>query len=291
MEWIIIVLVIINIFLVLYFFCIKKEINRITKEIRTIHNTSSNTLLHTEKASYLFLEEIEEINALLIENRLDKIQYEKKKENLKNMMINISHDLRTPLTSALGYMDMILYSNLIEEEKIKELNIVFERLKRLEELIETFFVLSKMEDDIMLENVNIIGVLEQSIAHYYEDYKKEKREIILFNKCPKIIISSNRDMLSRIFDNLISNAFKYSSGNLEIKLEEKEQIVITFTNELLNSELEIDKIFDRFYTVDVSRTSGNTGLGLAIVKEFTEQLNGNVSAQIKDKKLEIVLIF
>ena len=111
MEWIIIILVIINIFLVLYFFCIKKEINRITKEIRTIHNTSSNTLLHTEKASYLFLEEIEEINALLIENRLDKIQYEKKKENLKNMMIN---DL---LNQDSEYLFELIWDNALKKKR------------------------------------------------------------------------------------------------------------------------------------------------------------------------------
>lgn len=148
-----------------------------TRKIKNIRHTSSNALVHSENASYLFLKEIEEINAILIENRLDKVNYEKKKEILKNMMTNISHDLRTPLTSALGYIEMILNCSLSEEERNNELKIVFQKLKRLEELMQTFFEFSKMDNHIIMENVNVIAILKQCIAGYYEDYNKEKRQI------------------------------------------------------------------------------------------------------------------
>lgn len=270
---------------------IKKEIKRITKEIKIIKVSSSNALLHTEKASFLLIDEIKEINSLLEEMRQNRIDYEKKKDNLQNMMTNISHDLRTPLTSALGYLDMIIHSNLTDEEKEQSLDIVFQRLKRLEELIEEFFELSKMNSNVQLEDVNMISVLEECIAHYYEDYKCKNREVILITNQPKIMIFSNRMMLSRIFDNLISNALKHSTGNLEIKVKQKKKITITFTNEFDNQELELDKIFEQFYTVDISRTEGNTGLGLAIAKEFTERLNGTITASKKEKKLQIKIEF
>lgn len=270
---------------------LKKEIKRITKEIKTIKVSSSNALLHTEKASFLLIDEIKEINSLLEEMRQNRIDYEKKKDNLQNMMTNISHDLRTPLTSALGYLDMIIHSNLTDEEKEQSLDIVFQRLKRLEELIEEFFELSKMNSNVQLENINMISVLEECIAHYYEDYKCENREVVLITNQPKIMIFSNRMMLSRIFDNLISNALKHSTGNLEIKVNQKKKITITFTNEFDNQELELDKIFEQFYTVDISRTEGNTGLGLAIAKEFTERLNGTITASKKEKKLQIKIEF
>lgn len=289
--FIIIILSIIITFFVLYFFILKKEVNRITKEIKAIKTNSSNALLHTHSSSFLFLEEIKEINTLLEENRLNRICYEKKKESLQNMVTNISHDLRTPLTSALGYLDMIIHSDLKENEKEKALQIVFERLKRLEELIEEFFELSKMNSHYELENVNIISVLEECIAHYYEDYKRKNREVIFKNKQPKIILSSNKMMLSRIFDNLISNALKHSDDNLEIEVIQNKKIIITFINAFHNEKLEIDKIFDRFYTIDISRTNGNTGLGLAIVKEFIEALGGKIIASKIEDKLKIKIEF
>lgn len=291
MEWMIVILSIIIVLSFLYFFALKKEIKRITKEIKTIKVSSSNALLHTEKASFLLIDEIEEINSLLEEMRQNRIDYEKKKDNLQNMMTNISHDLRTPLTSALGYLDMIIHSHLMKEEKEQSLDIVFQRLKRLEELIEEFFELSKMNSNVQLEDVNMISVLEECIAHYYEDYKCENREVIFITNQPKIMFFSNRMMLSRIFDNLISNALKHSTGNLEIEVKQKKKITITFTNEFDNQELELDKIFEQFYTVDISRTEGNTGLGLAIAKEFTERLNGTITASKKEKTLQIKIEF
>ena len=98
-------------------------------------------------------------------------------------------------------------------------------------------------------------------------------------------------MLERIFDNLIRNAYKHSISNLDISVKIKDEIEITFINNLTYKNLDTDKIFDEFYTVDISRTKGNTGLGLAIAKEFAEQLNGQISASKNQNKLIIKLKF
>lgn len=98
-------------------------------------------------------------------------------------------------------------------------------------------------------------------------------------------------MLERIFDNLIRNAYKHSNNDLDINLYIDKNIVISFSNELLDNNLDVEKIFDEFYTVDISRTKGNTGLGLAIVKEFVEQLNGKIIAENIENKLIITILF
>lgn len=98
-------------------------------------------------------------------------------------------------------------------------------------------------------------------------------------------------MLTRIFDNLISNAYKHSDSDLIIKLMSKEEIEISFENDLNYDKLDIDRIFDEFYTVDISRTKQNTGLGLAIVKEFCDMLGWKIYALKQDNKLKIVLKF
>lgn len=290
----IITLVVIIIILISYLFLLKKELKRITKSIDENKDSDSNTLIHQEISLKELSLVIKEINDLIEKSKETKMKYEQKVEALKKMMVNISHDLRTPLTSALGYIDIILNSDLSKEEQEKGLKIIEERLKRLEELINSFFEFSKMVsggEAPRLSDINVIALLEESIAHYYEDYKNQKREIELHNAINRYKMLSNKDMLIRIFDNLISNAYKHSEDNLKIEIENINSFKIIFTNTLLYPDLDIDHIFDEFYTVDISRTKGNSGLGLAIAKEFIEQLGGKIYAEKQKENLSIVLEF
>lgn len=294
MYLIIVILCIIICMLITYLFFIKKELKRITKEIEQIQKQDSNASLHTELSMKEEVALINEINTLISALRKKQIEFDKENEFLRKMLTNISHDLRTPLTSALGYVHILQTTELSNEEKKKELQIVSDRLKRVEEFIDSFFEFSKIitnENQVPVEPVNLISVLENKIAHYYEDFVKENRTIILETSLTHCEIQSNIEMLTRIFENLIGNALKHSYGDLEIHLEEKEDVRISFINPLEFPGLDIEHIFDEFYTVDISRTKGNTGLGLAIAKEFTSQLNGTITALKKDGKLEIRLQF
>lgn len=291
MNYIVGILVVIILLLVTDLFFIKKELKRITKEIKRSKQINSNRLVHEELPQKQILDLIKEVNELFCEAKQQQILYEKTNQKRRKMITNISHDIKTPLTSALGYIDILLQNNLSKKEQQEELTTVKERLIRLEELTYSFFEFSKAlaNNEIQLEEVNIITFLEESIAHFYKDYRKENRNIIFQPTNSKLKIVSNREMLIRIFDNLMMNALKHSKEDLEIKLQKKDKIQISFTNELLCNELDMESIFDEFYTVDISRTKGNTGLGLAIVKDFTESLNGKVLAK-KEKNQFIILL-
>lgn len=296
MKTIIVVLVILIAFILCYVFLEKAEIKRLKKELDFIMSNDTNRILHTEFNSKELKEFVSAVNMYLSEIQKRKMEIEHKNNNLMVMMRNISHDLRTPLTSAAGYTDLILNSDLTEDEKISEMKIVEARLKRLTELVDSFFEFSKIlttNKEIELETVNLIGILEECIGNFYEDYKKKNREVDFITSNNKISISTNRTMLSRIFENLISNALKYGSGNLTIEVisENADIIRISFTNRIIDKDLDTGRIFDDFYTTDISRTKGSTGLGLAIAKEFTEQLNGNIEAHIEDDKLVIDTTF
>lgn len=296
MKTIIVVLVILIAFILCYVFLEKAEIKRLKKELDFIMSNDTNRILHTEFNSKELKEFVSAVNMYLSEIQKRKMEIEHKNNNLMVMMRNISHDLRTPLTSAAGYTDLILNSDLTEDEKISEMKIVEARLKRLTELVDSFFEFSKIlttNKGIELETVNLIGILEECIGNFYEDYKKKNREVDFITSNNKISISTNRTMLSRIFENLISNALKYGSGNLTIEVisENADIIRISFTNRIIDKDLDTGRIFDDFYTTDISRTKGSTGLGLAIAKEFTEQLNGNIEAHIEDDKLVIDTTF
>ena len=292
MEFIIIILIIVIIILLTYLFLYHNEVKHISKEIDNIKDLDSNTLIHSKYNLKNINNLIYKINNLLTESKNIKIDYGNKNKSLMKMMTNISHDLRTPLTSALGYIDIILKSDLSEEEKKKDLITIEKRLRRLEELISSFFEFSKIistNKRPALEKINLTSVLEESVIVFYDDYKKNNREILLDCNQRKIIINSNKMLLTRIFENLIGNAYKHSSSDLSIKVEIEDKVKIIFSNELLDNDVDIDRIFDEFYTVDISRTKEGTGLGLAIAKEFTRQLNGKIYAEKQKNQLKIII--
>lgn len=292
MEFIIIILIIVIIILLTYLFLYHNEVKHISKEIDNIKDLDSNTLIHSKYNLKNINNLIYKINNLLIESKNIKIDYGNKNKSLMKMMTNISHDLRTPLTSALGYIDIILKSDLSEEEKKKDLITIEKRLRRLEELISSFFEFSRIISTNKLptlEKINLTSILEESVIVFYDDYKKNNRKILLDCNQRKIIINSNKMLLTRIFENLIGNAYKHSNSDLIIKVEKLNKVKIIFSNELLDNDIDIDRIFDEFYTVDISRTKEGTGLGLAIAKEFTKQLNGNIYAEKQRGQLKIII--
>ena len=295
MEIILVILVIIILFLVCYLFFMKMELRRIKKELDLVLSRKTNGLIHTEFTSKEIHDLVECINTHLTEIKSKESKLERKNANFVKMIRNISHDLRTPLTSSLGYVSLMLESDMIEQEKIKNLKIVEERLKRLSELIDSFFEFSKILSNnqiIELDEINLVAVIEKAISNHYEDFSKDNRMIDFKTNKRKIKIKSNEVMLVRVFDNLIRNAYKHSNGNLDIEINQTpDKVKIKFINDLLYNDLDVDRIFDEFYTVDISRTKGNTGLGLAIAKEFVEQLKGKIKADKKNNKLIITIIF
>lgn len=294
MKDIIIILLIISLIItIFYLILLKKSLKKLNRDLDKKIITESNVLLTTDVSDKDLCKLIKTINNTLKEYTSLKNEYENKNSNLRKMMTNISHDLRTPLTSALGYIDILLKTSSNPKD-IKNLKIIEERLKRLSELINSFFEFSKIisnDEEIKVNKVNLVKILENSISNHYEDFSNDKRVINLNISKPKINILSNEMMLMRIFDNLIRNSYKHSKGNLDIKVEINNNIVITFTNDLLNKNLDTERIFDEFYTVDIARTKGNTGLGLAIVKEFVKELGGTITASKKENKLIMTITF
>ncbi|MBQ6285437.1 MAG: HAMP domain-containing histidine kinase [Bacilli bacterium] len=294
MNMLVIILIIIIFILIIYLFLIKKEIKRISHNLDEILNIDSNEILHGEFSNKELNELLLKINKMITYVRHKELDLERKNNSLKKEITNITHDLRTPLTSSLGYIDLILKSNLSKQEQERELKIIENRLLRLEELINSFFEFSMITTDnkkIDTTQINLVGVVEECISHYYDDFTKEKRKIVFEKEINKCIILSNTEILKRIIDNLISNSLKHSNSDLIIKLSEKNDIRLSFENNIVDTSIDIDHIFDEFYTSDISRTKGNTGLGLAIAKEFTEMLGGTISAKKIRNKLVIKIIF
>lgn len=209
---------------------------------------------------------------------------------LKEAVTNVSHDLRTPLTAICGYLDLLKHEEK-SEAVTRYLAFIENRAEALKQLTEELFrysVIISTTEDMPLETVNINGILEESIAAFYNALTE--RDIVPTICMPeeKVLRNLNQAALFRVFGNILNNALKYSDGDLDICLLNSGKIIFTNTASALD-EVQVGKLFDRFFSVEAARNS--TGLGLAISKTLVEQMNGIITTQYQNNKLSICVIF
>ena len=274
--------------LLLKIFYMRKAIREIKSGFSEQLYTDTNTPIMLSSHDKLVSSLANDINVELKELQKQKHRYIQGDKELKNAITNISHDLRTPLTTICGYLSL-----LDKEEKsehiARQLSIIKNRTFALKQLVEELFryttIISDTENSVYTETV-INNVLEDCISSYYAIFK-EKGITPNINLCEqKIVRSVDKTALLRIFNNIIDNAIKYSEGDLTISLFENGKIVFSNHTSDLN-EIQIGKLFDRFYTVNTARKS--TGLGLSIAKALIEKMDGNISADYSNNVLSIII--
>lgn len=274
--------------LLLKIFYMRKAIKEIKRGFSEKLYTDTNTPIMLSSYDKLVSSLANDINVELKELQKQKHRYIQGDKELKNAITNISHDLRTPLTTICGYLNL-----LDKEEKsehiARQLSIIKNRTFALKQLVEELFryttIISDTKNSVYTETV-INNVLEDCISSYYAIFK-EKGITPNINLCEqKIVRSVDKTALLRIFNNIIDNAIKYSEGDLTISLFENGKIVFSNHTSDLN-EIQIGKLFDRFYTVNTARKS--TGLGLSIAKALIEKMDGNISADYINNVLSIIV--
>ena len=268
----------------------KREFRRINKEIT--NNLDEYVNIKTKSVDKDVEILVQNIN--LIFDSKQKVVAEKKKneEELRASITNMSHDLRTPLTSIMGYLQMIRSEKASETDKKEYMDIVEKRTKSLQQLISSFYDLSRIEGNeynFNYKKVNLSNVLCENIALFYNDFINNSIEpVIEIEEGIKEIIS-DEGAITRIFSNLIGNMIKHGENFVKITLKQENDVIITeFINKATGLTQEnVDKLFDRFYTVDNSRSDRNTGLGLYITKILVEKLGHNIKANLKEDNLVI----
>lgn len=290
----VICLIAIIIFLITIIIGYKREFRRINKQI--IENVDEYANIKTKFVDKDIENLVASIN-LIFDSR-QKIVAEKNKneEKIREGISNMSHDLRTPLTSIMGYLQMIKSEKSSEADKKEYMDIVEKRTKSLQQLISSFYDLSRMEGNeynFNYKKVNLSSILCENIAVFYNDFRNNNIEpIIEIDENVKDIISDD-GAINRIFSNLITNMIKHGESFVKITLKQENDMIITeFTNKATGLTAEnVDKLFDRFYTVDNSRSDRNTGLGLYITKILVEKLGYNIIAQLDNEILKIKIIW
>lgn len=221
--------------------------------------------------------------------RREQLRYRQGDLEVKEAVTNISHDLRTPLTAICGYLELLEQEDQ-SENTARYLNLIGGRVAAMKQLTEELFrySLTASEEDLGREPVDLKASLEESIGSFYGAMKN--RGITPQVELPgeRVIRNLDPEALSRVLGNILNNALKYSAGDLEIRLDPDG--TICFSNGAPGlSEVQVGRLFDRFFTVETARNS--TGLGLSIAKLLTERMGGTVGAEYWDGRLSIFLKF
>lgn len=252
--------------------------------------TDTNTLIDISTHDSYMRALAVSINEQLRLLRRQRHKYLNGDRELKEAVTNISHDLRTPLTAICGYMDL-----LAQEEKseavIRYLSLIANRTEALRQLTEELFrysVIISTQEDMELANIHVNGVLEESIAGFYGALTERGITPVISITEKRIERNLNKAGLLRVFSNILNNALKYSDGDLEIVMKDDGQIIFSNPASALN-EVQVGKLFDRFFTVETARNSN--GLGLSIAKSLVECMGGTITARYADSKLSIIIRF
>ena len=268
---------------------LRKSAQEIRDAFRDRLTADTNTLIDISTRDPYMRQLAADINMQLRLLRKQRHKYLTGDRELKEAVTNISHDLRTPLTAICGYLDLLDKEDKSENTS-RYLSLIGNRVDAMKLLTEELFRYSVIlsTEEMTVETVHVNGVLEESIAAFYGALTSRgiRPEIEITEN--RIERQLNRESLGRVFSNILNNALKYSDGDLEIFLHDDGEIIFSNTASRLN-EVQVGKLFDRFFTVEAARNSN--GLGLAISKTLVEQMGGTIQAKSEEGRLYICIYF
>ena len=271
----------------------------ILKQLKSINNQLDKRLIENTRQPLnieLFNKTITNLSKNI--NRCLKLEEKRRLESIndqkqfKELISNISHDLRTPLTSIKGYQQL-LEKTPLDKHQVQLLKTAQKSTDELGLLIENFFeysylVTAKTEPNF--KKININNLIVECVLSYIA-ILEEKNLNVNIKETPPVFVLGDKNMLIRIIENLLNNCAKHSLGDIDIKIEFLQNAKITFTNPInQDTNINVDKLFHRFYTSDSTRNK-STGLGLSIVEFLVKQMDGNVGAYLNKTDHTLSIFF
>ncbi|CEO24320.1 sensor histidine kinase [Paraclostridium sordellii] len=286
---ILVALLITSVYFSTRFFLLSRSINNVTKDFKYISkNVNSNRKLKLNYPEKHLEQLLLEINKYLEDTQIYKQKYIKREEEIRKEIENISHDLRTPLTSIRGYLELIKDEDIPDKEKKEYIYIIEKRAKVLQNLIQDFYDLSRLENNdynFSMEIIDINKELKEQILMFYNDFDKKNIDVDIKLKETPILVYLDKNAIERVFHNLIQNATKYSKSKFCMLLNSKNgEIIIEFKNDVQDmNRQDLDLLFNRFYMKDSSRSKDSSGLGLTITKFLIESMNGKIDIELDNE--------
>lgn len=264
----------------------KRQVKDICRQLRFLQECDSNMLITTEMKKGHIGELAELLNTLLKERKKGRADYQKKEQMIADIYTNLSHDIRTPLTSLDGYFQL-LEETQEENDRKRYIQIIQERIESLKEMLEELFTYTKLQNgtyELKLEPQNVGQILKETVFSYYDDWAEQEISHQFEITEEPVWIRGNKQALRRTIQNIIKNGLDHGNKEIRIQLSRNEkQMELVFQNKIEPGEqIDISRVFERFYKADKARSKSSTGLGLSIAKGFVEKMHGEIAAEIKE---------
>ncbi|MFD0715616.1 sensor histidine kinase [Paenibacillus sp. GCM10027626] len=280
-------------FLLVHLLMLRRELGRMTEQLRSYNEGVTGKKIDIS----LFDPKLEALAGQINRQSHLIVEAEAHRKRIENEFrqaaANISHDIRTPLTSIFGYIQLLEAENITPVEKQEYIAVVKNRTKRLQALLNDFFELSVIESPdypLTTEKLGLTALISDIVVEFYDSFNE--RGIIPDIRLPEenVSVYADESAVRRVVENLLVNTVKYASGQVEIWLEQQQETVdLTINNdarELAGSDVNL--LFDRFYTADRARSSQTSGLGLPIAKSLMNNMGGTLTAELNGEKLMLV---
>lgn len=289
----VILLTVLCVFLLLRIYALERNLRQGASQLKNRKAEGSAAPLRLAAPNPAAEELMAQVNGLLREMEDQRSDFRNREQALRRQIANVSHDLRTPLTSILGYLQLLEKEELSPEERREYLSTIESRARVLQGLITSFYDLSRLEAGeypILREKVDLREVLGELLAAYYDELEAHFDVTVdLPEDLPQVW--GDRAAMTRVYSNLLRNAMEHGSGTLSISAwSGNGEVSVRVSNggaELTDEDL--PHVFDRFYTTDKTRSGRNTGLGLAIVKALAYQMEGRAEAELTGDQFSIIL--
>ncbi len=239
-----------------------------------------------------------EINRILDKSISDRIHFNKKTKAYQEEVLNISHDLRTPLTSMKGYLQITEEKYALGEDITEYLKIIDNKVEVLNNLVETFYEISQIETDeydYKPESIDINELITDTMLAFYGDFELKNLEVNLNLAENLPVITLDKKLMTRVLTNIIQNILKYGKSFAHVSsVTSEDKLTLIFSNDVKDSDFikdGLEKIFERSYTADTSRTEGSLGLGLVIAKKLVEIQSGEIIADLNEDEFTIKIEF
>lgn len=292
----IVLLTVVSLALAFILISLLSQMRSIRSQVHFISRNETRKRLTFYGKSRSFRRLASDINEILdsYDERHEKILREDKE--IKDTLTNMSHDIRTPLTSLKGYFELLEQTDDPEERR-KYSSIITGRIDSLSEILETMFLYTKVSNvnfKISIDPIDCSKIILETLFEYYDDFQDKGFEVDV-DVDEGIRILGNEQSLKRIMQNLIRNSLVHGGGDVKLSVKRDEQgkkVVITLDNLLLEGQNpDPQKVFDRYYKGDASRHTGSSGVGLSVVKKLVESMSGDISAVVSDGRFKIAMSF